>query len=80
MAQKEPTGDNDILQTLRDSFNNVSWIVKTVGSGDSAFTVLCLNSANATHYFWIDDGNDLTWSATEPTAITGGTTKVGAQS
>lgn len=79
MAQMNLTKDNLVLFSLMDASGNVAFAIKSIGTDTTAFTVLCINSAGTTRYFWVDNANDLVYSTTEPTATNSTAAKVGAQ-
>lgn len=82
MAQINFDGHPDLLWQVKDHEGNSAFAILSIGVGTSAFTVIAMNSANGTHYFWVDNGNDLAYNTgTEPTATNStATNKVGAQS
>ena len=79
MAQMNVSSDNKTLFSLVDASGNVAFAIKSIGTDATAFTVFCLNTANVTYYFWVDNGADLAVSTTEPTATNSAATKIGNQ-
>ena len=79
MAQMVVESDNKTLFALKDPSGNIAFAIKSIGTDTTAFTVFCLNTANTTYYFWVDNGADLAVSTTEPTATNSTATKIGNQ-
>lgn len=80
MAQANLDNNGDVLYLLKDHENSLVFAILSVGVGTAAFTVVAINSANTTRYFWVDDAADLVYSTTLPTAVDSSAAKIGDQS